>query len=122
MLLSAQPKLNRFSIIGSLIYGLLCVVSAGPQVINTIGYTGNFLCAALFYFVMYQLYAEHKEKFRYMWHTKIRTICIVMGGLIIASNLATIIYMLINHVSYDVANEVIANYMYTFFYSIPFLP
>ncbi len=122
MLLSVQSKLNRYSVVGSLVYGLVCVLTIASEISGPIEMVARFLSAALFYFVMYLLYVRYKETTRYLWAHKIRTVCVVVGGLVIAINLATIAYMLINHVSYIDANEAIAQYLGTFFYNIPFLP
>jgi len=122
MLLSLQSTLNRYSIIGSLVYGLVCVLPTASEINSPIELIARFLCAALFYFVMYLLYVEYKATFRYLWAHKIRTVCVIVVGWAITVNLATIAYMLQFHVSYEIANEAIAQYVGIFFYNIPFLP
>lgn len=117
-----RSKFNKASIIGSLIYGLFCASFPTPEVVAIIGRIPYFLTAALFYFSMYVLYSEHKELVSDLWKNKLRTIGIFIGGLTVVLTTVNVIYMVANHVSYNVAGDAIANYLYTFFYYIPFLP
>lgn len=117
-----RTKLNSFSIIGSLVYGLFCASFPTPEVVAVIGHIAYFLSAALFYFSMYVLYSENKELVSRLWKNKIRNSGIFIFGLTIVCVPANCIIMVVNHISYDAAADILANYLGNFFYYIPFLP
>jgi hypothetical protein len=117
-----KTKLNRFSIIGSLIYGLLCTSYPTPEIIAIIGCIPYFLSSGLFYFTMYILYSEHKAFVSRLWENKIRNAGIFVLILFVVPNVASSIYMLTNHVPFNVAADRVATCISNFFYYIPFLP
>jgi len=117
-----ETKLNGFSIIGSLVYGLFCAFFSTPEVVAVIGYIAYFLAAALFYFAMYVLYSEHKELISRLWKKKIRSGGIFIVGLMTFFCSLTFIYMIVNHVPYFVAGDMMATDVSHFLYYIPFLP
>lgn len=117
-----QSKLNRYSMIGSLLYGLFCVSCPTPEVIEVIGSVLYFLSAASFYFVMYIFYSENKELFTYMWSHKTRTLFMLIFGFFIVINSIILLYMLLHKVSYEYAGDMVASYVGQIFYYMPFLP
>jgi len=115
-------KLNWFSVIGSLVYGLFCASFPTPEVVAVIGHVAYFLSAALFYFFMYVLYSIHKEsilKLRNNFFKKFVLGCLIFCLIVL---MVSMIYMFVYHVSYSEAVDVLATHISTFFYYIPFLP
>lgn len=117
-----KTKLNRFSIIGSVLYGLFCASFSTPEVVAVIGHILYFLSAALFFFAMYILFSEHKALGSCLWKNKMRYSGIFIVGVTIFSVTTSSMYMIVNHVSYSVAVDAVANSVGNFFYYIPFLP
>lgn len=117
-----SSRLNRYSLIGSFLYGLLCAFSATPEIFRVIGYVAYFLSAALFYFTMYVLYTIYKEPILNLRHNFLKKSLPFLLKFSFFITAINIIYMVIYRVSFSEAVDQIANYIGTFFYYIPFLP
>lgn len=114
-----KSKLNYFSVIGSVLYGLFCASNPTPEVVAVIGYVLYFLLAATFYFAMYVVYSQSKQL---SWLHILKSACKLIVGIFGLITTASVLYMLFNQVSYDCATSVIASYIGNFFYYLPFLP
>lgn len=118
-----RAKLNNYSIVGSLLYGFLCVLASAPEVYGgIIGSAFCFLSAALFYFAMYVFFSQHREMMSRLWKNKFKYIGILILCLVIVSNGACLMYMYVYKVSLEVAIEKITLAAWSFGCHIPFLP
>lgn len=117
-----SSRVNRFSLIGSFSYGLLCVFSSTPEILHAIGYVAYFLSAASFFFIMYVLCSVYKVSILSIRHHFFRKLLFFLLILVVIVTSVNLINMMIYNVSYAVAGEYTAMGMYKFFYYIPFLP
>ena len=115
-------KLNRFSVVGSLVYGLFCASFPTPEVVAVIGYIAYFLSAALFYFAMYVFYSMYKESILKLRHNFFKKIVLGLLMFYLIVLVVSMVYMFVYHVSYGEAVDMLATHISTFFYYIPFLP
>jgi len=118
----ARHVVNKFSLIGSLLYGLLCVFSPVPEVLHAIGYFAYFLVAAAFFFAMYALCAVYRgsiASFRTHFFRNLVIFLLICFGI---ATVAACLYRGIYSVSYAEAVEQVSRGVAKFFYYMPFLP
>jgi hypothetical protein len=111
-----KSKLTYFSVIGSILYGLMCASYPTPEVVAVIGHVAYFLSAALFYFAMYVICSPCSFK----KIIKIFAGCILSFMAMIL--FTSIIYMQINNAPYIEANDVVTIFFSRILYYLPFLP
>lgn len=111
-----HAKLNWFSGICSVVYGLICASNPTPETVAVITTPVYFLSAAIFYFLMYCLWTS------YTWQQKTVVFVKFAFVFIISTNAFNFSYMAIHKVSYTEADAVIGRFVNGAAYYCPFLP
>lgn len=109
-------KINIYSVIGSIFYGLICVSNPTPEVVAVIGHPIYFLTAALFYFGLYVIYALSG------WKKFLTGIGIFLLGYMIVIIGGTILYMIVQQAPYEYASDVVIMRICRVIYYMWFIP
>ena len=116
-----RSKLNKYSVIGSLVYGVICVTGTimTPEITSKTIYVLGFISACMFYFAMYVLYSRRKKR---TWKELGMFIINIFIKYSIAHASLAMFYMVLFSISFGAAIDMVARHIADVGYYIPFLP